>query len=324
MRATRPLTARFARLLCRRTGPLVLALAALGSGVSGVEGAHVADRIVAIVNNDVIMLSELKVEIAQEAQRLRSRYRGTQLEWRLQQAEYMGLTRMIERKLQMQTAKQKGVEVSDEEVRMTVAELKRQGEKVSDADPRERELIREQLVLMKVVDREVRSNVMASETEYRRYYEQHQTRFVLPAEYRISQILFVPKSGEGTEELRERAMAVQAQLKQGGDFAALVTLHSDGAEAARGGSLGFVRQGELLPPIERALADMQPGQISEIIETPLGLNIIRLEEKKPSQYRPYAEVKSEIQNLVYQQKTEDVYQQWIAGLKDKAYIDIKF
>lgn len=288
------------------------------------DAAHVVDRIIAVVNNEVIMLSELKTEVAGEEKRLGERYRGADLKRRLQQTEYSGLTRMIERKLQIQLAQKKGVDVSEEEIKRAVQELRRQGEKIDEDNPKDHQSIREQLTLLKVVDREVRGNVLVSESEFQRYYDQHQSRFTLPQEYRISQILLQQKASEDRPEFRKRAAAIHAQLKQGDDFADLALRFSDGAEATRGGSLGFIRQGELLPQIERALASLQPGQFTEPVESPQGLHIIRLEETKPAQFRPYAEVKNEIRGMVYQQKTEDVYQVWMTELKNKAYIEVKF
>jgi len=270
------------------------------------------------------MLSEIKAETAADGKRLQEHYRGAELERRLKQVEYMALTRMIERKLQMQLAKSKGVDVTDEELTQAVRELQRQGEKVDVGNPDDKKSLKEQLTLMKVVDREVRSSVMVSETEMKRYYEQHRGRFSLPEEYRLSQILIRPRNGEEPAQIQAKAEAVYVALKQGADFADLTLRHSDGAEATRGGNLGFVRQGELLPPIERAVAALQPGEISEPVTTTEGIHILRLDEKKPSQFRPFAEVKTEMQGVVFQQKSEDMYQLWMANLKNKAYIEVKF
>ncbi len=283
----------------------------------------VTDRIVAVVNSEVIMMSELKSELAPEQARLRGRYQGEELQRRLQQIEYIGLSRMIERRLQIQQAKKHGHTVSDSEVDQAIAEMRRQGIQTDTLDSHERRQIKEQLILMKVVDREVRSLVMVSEAEFKRYYEQHQPRFLLPAEYRISQILIKSKAGESEADTRKRAMDLHTQAVNGADFAALVTLHSDGAEAGRGGSLGFVRQGELMTALERVIAGLGLGEISEPVQTAQGFHILRLDEKKPPQYRPFAEVKNEIQTIVFQQKTEDVFQDWLTGLKDKAYIEVK-
>jgi peptidyl-prolyl cis-trans isomerase SurA len=214
--------------------------------------------------------------------------------------------------------------VTDDEVRRAVQELRRQGQSVNGESPEDQKQIREQLTLMKVVESEVRRSIMVSENDLQRYFDSHMNRFALPAEYRLSQILIVPRSGQDAKEVRKRAVTAFDALKKGGDFADLALRYSDGAESTRGGNLGVVRQGELLPQIERAVAQLEPGQITEPVETSLGWHIIRLDEKKPPQFRPFGEVKSEIQNLVYQQKSEDVFRTWIADLKNKSHIEVKF
>ncbi len=119
-------------------------------------------------------------------------------------------------------------------------------------------------------------------------------------------------------------MKVYEHLKGGADFASLARRTSDGGEAPRGGSLGSVRAGELEPPIARAIAGLEPGQVTEPIETDDGFHIVRVDAHQPPQYRQYAQVRGEIQSLVYKQKSEDQYHKWIDALKDKAYIELKF
>ncbi|HZS10661.1 MAG TPA: peptidyl-prolyl cis-trans isomerase [Nitrospirales bacterium] len=300
-----------------------LASAALAVSLA-VHAAPVTDRIIAVVNKELITLSELQNELEPFQKRLKQKYHGAELERLQRQMQYTLLTRMIERKLQIQIAKTKGVDVTEDDILRAIQEMRRQGEKIDEANPEDKKAIREQLLLLRLVDREVRSGVMVSEPDMKRYYETHQTRFSLPEEYRLSQILLAPKSSESRGAAMERAKLLVAMLRKGSDFAELALKHSDGAEATRGGNLGFVRQGELVAPIERVIATLQPGQVSDPIETPEGIHILRVEEKKPSQFRPFAEVKNEIQGLVYQQKTEDVYQLWIADIKNKAFIEVKF
>jgi peptidyl-prolyl cis-trans isomerase SurA len=117
---------------------------------------------------------------------------------------------------------------------------------------------------------------------------------------------------------------VMTRLKQGESFEDMALRFSDGPNASHGGNLGLVRQGELLPEIERTVATLVPGGISDVIETSEGFHIMRLEDKTPKQFRPYAQVSNEIQGLVFQQKSEDAFQTWLTNLKNKAYIEIKF
>ena len=288
------------------------------------EAAKLEDRIIAVVNKDLIMLSELKRDLLPEQDRLRKLYKGEELERRLKTAEAMGVTKMIERKLQLQAAQNKGLDVSDQEVVQAVEEMKKQGERLDGADPNTTRSVREQLTLMRVVDREVRGLIMVADSEMKRYYQEHQDRFAYPEEYQLSQILIKPRNPDELSVAQGRAEALLATLKQGEPFEGLALRFSDGADASRGGRLGLVRQGELIPALEQALTSLQVGQVTGIVETAEGLHIVRIDDKKPRQFRPFEQVKAEIQSLVFQQKTEDQYQLWMADLKNKAYIEIKF
>jgi parvulin-like peptidyl-prolyl isomerase len=307
----------------RLLAPIVLALTVLGM-IPSSSAAKVEDRIMAIVNSDLIMLSEIKRELAPERERIEKQFRGEELSRRLRMAEAMALTTMIERRLQLQEAKVRSIEVGDHEVKQALKQLIQQGEKIDDQDPANTRNVREQLTLLKVVDREVRSGVMVADPEMKRYYQEHRDRFALPEEYTLSQIFIKPRSSDEMADAHAKAQDVIRLLKRGESFEDLALQYSDGPTASRGGRLGLVRQGELLPAIERGVSNLVPGGISDVIASPEGLHIVRVDDKKPKQFRPFEEVRQEIQALVFQQKSEDMFQSWLADLKNKAYIEIKF
>ena len=288
------------------------------------SAAQVEDGIVAIVNSDLIMLSEIRRELAPESERIQKTYRGDDLARRLKTAEYMALTSMIERKLQLQEAKARSIVVTDQEVRDALRQMKQSGRPVDESNPADMSSAREQLLLLRIVDREVRGGVIVSDSDLKRYFQEHRDRFALSEEYTLSQILIQPRSPNDTADAKEKVREVMTRLKQGEPFEDLALRFSDGPNASHGGHLGLVRQGELLPGIERTIATMVPGGISDMIETPEGFHIVRLEDKKPKQFRPFEQVRNEIQGLVFQQKIEDAFQSWLANLKNKAYIEIKF
>ena len=153
------------------------------------SAAQVEDGIVAIVNSDLIMLSEMKRELAPERERIQKDYRGDALARRLKTAEYMTLTSMIERKLQLQEAKTRSVTVTDQEVQQALRQMKQQGETIDETNPADMKKVREQLTLLKIVDREVRSGVMVADSDMKRYFQEHRDRFALSEEYTLSQIL---------------------------------------------------------------------------------------------------------------------------------------
>ena len=286
--------------------------------------AHLQDRIVAIVNSELIMLSDVQREFAAEQERLSRTHRGTDLAQRLKTAEYMALTKLIERKLQLQEAKAKKVEVADVEVKQALEQMKRQGTPLDPTSPSDLQAVRDQLLLMRVADLQIRSNIMVGDSELKRYYQDHRERFALSEEYELSQILIRPRSSDGLADALTKARRAMNDLKQGEKFEDVAREYSDGDNALQGGRLGLVRQGELIPTIDQAIARLVPGGISDIIESPEGLHIIRMDDRKPKRFRKYEEVQRELQELVYRQKSEDMYQSWLTELKNKSYIEIKF
>jgi parvulin-like peptidyl-prolyl isomerase len=290
---------------------------------AGAEGAGIHDRIVAVVNTEVITLSELEEEVSDFKKQARQRFSGAELDRRLRQIDYMGLNRMVERKLQVQMAKRRGIKITDGEVKEAVERLRRLGESPNEKDPKEMAVIRDQLTAMRLVNQQIRSGLLVSDEEMRRFYRQHQERFVLPPEVRLSQILIA--LGPDTEllKVREKAQQVYGLLKKGERFEELAARYSDGPEGRRGGSLGFVRLGDMLPQIQNAIEGIPLGRTTDPIASPIGMHIIRIDERKPPQYRPFEEVKEDIRNIVFQLKTEEAYQEWIKDLKDKSYIEIR-
>ncbi len=299
---------------------------ALGFGLScglPADAATVRDRIVAVVNSEVITLSELDEEVSEVKQEARQRFRGTELDQRLRQIDYMGLNRMIERKLQLQLAKKRGIKVTDDEVKDAVARLRRVGESPNEDDPKEMGMIKDQLITMRLVNQQVRSGLLVTEDEVRRFYQQHKNRFVLPQEVRISQILIALGPSSELLAVREKVQQVFALLKKGERFEELAARYSDGLEGRRGGNLGYIKPGDMLPQIQKAIERLDPGAVTEPIASPIGMHIIRVDERKPPEFRPYEEVKEDLKNLVFQLKSEEAYIEWIKDQKDHNYIEIR-
>jgi parvulin-like peptidyl-prolyl isomerase len=304
------------------------AVAALAAGIGlscspPAGAADIRDRIVAVVNTEIIALSELEEEIAEVKLQAKQRFSGAELDQRLRQIDYMGLNRMIERKLQLQIAKRRGIKISDEELRDAVVRLRRVGETPNENDPKEMALIRDQLTSMRLVNQQIRSGLLVSDEEVLRFYQQHKDRFMLPSEVRISQILIALGPGSELLAVRERAQQVFVLLKKGERFEELAARYSDGPEGRRGGSLGYIRPGDMLPQIQKAIEQMDQGAVTDPIASPVGMHIIRVDDRKPPQFRPYEEVTADIRNVVYQLKSEEAYLEWIKDQKDHNYIEIR-
>jgi peptidyl-prolyl cis-trans isomerase D len=144
--------------------------------------------------------------------------------------------------------------------------------------------------------------------QIRDLYDADQARFVEPEQVRARHILLKADRSTGPENVqavRARAQGLLDTIKNGADFAALAKKHSqDEATAGAGGDLGFFGRGVMVAPFEKAAFAMQPGEVSEVVETQFGFHIIKLEEKKPERVQPLDEVREEIVRELQQELAE--------------------
>ncbi|GIX46600.1 MAG: chaperone SurA [Candidatus Tectimicrobiota bacterium] len=298
-----------------------------------VQAAEVLDGIAAIVNDEIITISEVREAMALDLEQQPNRS-ATETQRLYREA----LQRLIDAKLQLARAKQLQLKVSDDEVAAQVQAVKEESH-LSDAELERmlqsrgltmevyRQRIREGLLIAKAINAEVRSRLVIDEEELRQAYAERRQRYQVPGELTVSHILFlVPPTATAEEEarIRQRAAEVLAQLRRGADFATLARRYSEGPSAERGGLLGTFRQGELLPGFEEAAAALQPGEISDLVRTRVGFHIIRLEAKKAGNYRPFEAVKDELRAELLEQKTAQRYQEWLESLRQQAYIKIVY
>ena len=294
------------------------------------------DRIVARVNDDVITLSELQEEGLPLFARLRENYTGSELAEQVQRAEREFLDQLILRRLQLQYASQIGITTSENEISSALKDVLTRNnltqEQLTDLLTREgltlqdyKDRLREQIILARLMNQAVRSRVSVDTSEVEAYYKTHQDEFNQPAQARVRHIFFRIDSGAAqpqVDAVRARATHVLQEARNGSDFADLARLHSEDATAASGGDLGFIKRGQALPEFEEVIFTMKQGDISDVIRTPNGLHIVKVDAFSIGSERPFSETKAEIERRLLQEKIEKRFQDWTNELKDKAFIEI--
>jgi peptidyl-prolyl cis-trans isomerase SurA len=291
-------------------------------GMAGSAGGSVTvDRVVAVVNDEIITLSDLQRE--EKTKKVD-----------VQKDERLLLEDMIDRKLQMAAAKRAGMDVTDKELNDAVADIMKRNsldEKQFEAalakegltlDQYKSEL-REQMTLSRMFNKNVRAGLAVDEAEVKAYYDRNIKNYTLPEEIRVRQIFFrVPENAKPAERasIREKAMAALARAKKGEDFVSLVKELSESENAAQGGDLGFMQRGQAIAAIEEATRALKPGEIAGPLECGGGFNIIRLEEVR-TPVKPYEKVKDEITKMLYEQKLENTYRTWLQTLRSESHIE---
>ncbi|MGA9930759.1 MAG: peptidyl-prolyl cis-trans isomerase [Terriglobales bacterium] len=166
-----------------------------------------------------------------------------------------------------------------------------------------------------------------SQADLQAYYDQHRDEFRAPEQVKVSHILIktpLPTPGEKEDEkaiadARAKAEDVLKQVKAGGDFAKLAEKYSDDPGSAKsGGELGWIGRGRTVPEFEKAAFSLGKGQTSDLVKSSYGFHIIRVEDKQDAHLKTLAEVKSEIEEKVKQQKATRATETAANGLLSQA------
>ena len=298
--------------------------------------AEIIERIVAVVNDDIITLSELKAVSLPYLARMKSKFSVTYTDEEIKETERQILNQMIDEKLVNQEAERLEIEITEKEVTMASKEVrdraqltKEQFEQALAEDGMTMEAyqkqLRDEMKKMRLIDQEIKAKVFVTKKEIDEYYKAHKDEYNAPPEVRLQQILLLTPAEatpQEVQQVRERAEQIHAAIKQGEDFNAMVKNYSQDATAATGGDMGVFRQGELFSALDEAAFTLTVGEVSPVIQTPRGFHIIRILDKKDRKQMTEEEKRDEIDALLYNQKVEGAIKKWIKELKKKSYVVI--
>lgn len=294
--------------------------------------AEVANKILAVVNDEVITSQELNELLAPLYIQCQATYKGKELEEKIAQAKKDALDQLMEDRLILQEAKKENILISDSEVQEKIEELQQRFStpeefaaalEQQDINLKRLERIyREQLMIKELVSRQVRLKVVVEPNQVTEYYQKHSGEFKDPESLRLSNILIRTKDRLDSEA-KAQAEQILTSLKEGANFAQLAQEYSQGPKAKEGGDMGFVFKGTLLKEIDEIIFKLNPGEISNLIKTDLGYHIFKVEEKRPEQVKPLHTVHDQINDMLFKQKFEERFKEWIGKLKKNAYIAIK-
>src|SRR5438270_257775 len=271
---------------------ILLFLAACAAAVTSPARAVVlVDRIVAVVNKDVVTYSELHEAVGMAERQLRRQ--GTAAPDRPVLERQM-LERLILDKAQLQLARETGIRIDELQLdraveriaqsnNMTLADFRRALEGDGVAFDAWRNEVRQQMILTRLREREVENRVQVSDTEVDLFLEQLKNRPDEGAEYNRAHLLVRVPEGASPERIRQarsRAEQAVAEVRSGAPFARVAAAYSDAPDALQGGALGW-RNHERLPELfADALAKMKPGDISEPLRSPAGFHVVQLVERR--------------------------------------------
>jgi peptidyl-prolyl cis-trans isomerase SurA len=297
------------------------------------QASMLLDRVVAVVNQDVITWSDLYRAMEFEATDKMRELKAEERRKIFKENEAVFLDGLIDMKLQIQAARQLGIDATAEDVNDTINDIKKKYS-LDDAaflesmkkegftlDEYKRRLA-EQIILGRVVTQQVRNKVVVSESEIEKHIAENKGVLADEEAYRIKQIFF-KKPGDSSlkKAVEEKTDEVLRQLKAGEDFSALAKKYSEDPSRKTGGDLGFIKKTYMAREFIEVILQMKIGDVSQPFWTERGLHIIKLEEKSEKQTESAA--KETVKNKLAEKKFSDKYKSWLRDLRESAYIEIR-
>lgn len=311
---------------------LLLALYSIGF----LFGQEVVDAIVAIVNDDIITMSDYMTEHDMIYQVLRSQFQGEEFTKRYEREKQGLLERMITDLLLSQEATRQDIRSTvdiDGQIRGIVDSIKKQYEIASDEEfkrmmaqqgvdynswiaQQEKGILQQALIFS-----EVGRSIAIDETDVVNYYDLNPEEFTELPRYKLKGI-YISSEDKSEEDAQAKMKEVDEKVAAGEDIGSLAGQYSEGPEKESEGDLGEFKKGEMDATLEQAVADLAEGDLSSWIKIPTGWFLLKLEEKTESRLKPFEEVKKEIENRLFIQEQQVKIQAYLEDLKKRSYINI--
>jgi len=299
--------------------------------------AELCNRVVAIVNNDVITLYELNSKI-KEMTGVEPNILRRQDEKKYLDARRNIVNILISEKIAGEKIRELGISVEPRQVDGAIEGMKKEngwtqedllaGLKQKGIDYESyRKNIKMQIERMQLINFAVKSKIIIREEKVKAYYEEHKNKYRTSEKVHLAIILLKHENRSDhdyTDPVYAKAKEIFSKLQNGEDFGQLAQEFSQGPGAEDGGDVGYYKMSDLDPELVKVLKSMSAGDISEPIVRSSAIQIIKLVERQEAKVKPFEEVKDAIFGTFYREEVNKRYSSWIKELRETAYIKIIF
>lgn len=290
------------------------------------QGVH-SDAIVAIVNDDVITLKDLRQYIASIASQLRVENKSPEeIQQVMAEYEQKGLDKLIEDKLILAAANDKGIQVRDDLIDKRIKEIRgryasdddfvkalsSEGMTISDLQQK----LTDQMKVKYEVDMEVRDKIFINPQDVTEYYNKHQSKFTRKPMVNL-QSIFISFDKYSKQEARSRAAEARSRMLAGEDYNTIFQKYSDSS------SVGEVEQGQMVDAVENVVFNLKLEEVSDPVEVENGIYVFKAIGISPGKVQSLAEVKDQINDKLMDDQFQEKFKDWIDKLREKAYVEIK-
>ncbi len=331
-----PFDAAFIRM-GRRFAHIAVAVLLGGACAPAAAETELVDRIVAIVNDDVISLYDLEADMRPYREQIEAMGYDENREMRmiLKLREDL-LNQLIDEKLTDQEVKKYKITVSDAEIDAFLETIKKNSfgsdENFQAALARDgltledyRARVRERMLRTQLLNREVKSKVVITEDDVRAYYEAHRGQYGGEMRYHLKHILM--RAPEGTDPARREAVRAEMRsildrVKAGESFESLADRYSDPTLTLKGGELGTFALSSLSPRIQEAVRGLSQGEVTPLVEGEQGIQIFLVDRVESTEGRSLGEVSAEIENKLAEEIIDRHFSQWLGNLRARSHIKV--
>jgi peptidyl-prolyl cis-trans isomerase SurA len=323
--------------LVAAAAPAAAADPAAASGAAPAGKVDVVDRVAAVVDGEVITLSEVEERAGSELRRAEAIPQGPGRAQALTDAMRRALDGIISDKLLQKQAQVLQLQATDQQVDAAVEDIRNRNhftpeqldralaEQGLDKDTF-RSQVRRELENYQVMQAKVRAKVKLTDDDLKNYYQTHPQEFGGQEEVHVLHI-FLPlaESASPAEEARVRAVVakIEQRLAKGEDFGRVAREVSKGPSAQDGGDLGWLKRGTIQKQLEDVAFALKPGQVSPVVRAGAGLHLLKLEGRRHGGAKAFEDVKEDIRGRLFDEQVTATRQQLLEEIRKGAVIDIK-
>ncbi|MEJ2657782.1 MAG: peptidylprolyl isomerase [Desulfobacterales bacterium] len=301
------------------------------------KSTETVDRIVAVVNDDVITLFDLNAVMKPYIEKIRTiGYPPEKEKQMIFKVRESMLDRLINEKIEDQEIKRSKITIDEDEVDRAIERIKKTAY-YTDEDLRAelakdgltmkeyREKIKDQILRTKLVNLDVKSKIVITKEDIKAYYEKHLDKYGGKQQYHLRNIIMtVPRFAGSNKrnEIKAKMDEILEELKAGKSFQALAKKYSESPSASDGGDLGLFEFDSLSPELQKAIKKIKPGEFTPVLDTDHGYQIFFLEKIVSTSGKPLEAVLPEIERILYEENVDQKYNTWIESLRKQADIKI--
>jgi peptidyl-prolyl cis-trans isomerase SurA len=314
----------------------VLWIAVVLLGSRGLSGA-IVDRVAAVVNQEIIMLSEVEKMMEVIGEEIRAGDRLERLE-HAREVRQKVLNQLIDEKLVDLEIKRLGLKASNKELDGALEDIRTRNNvteeqmiKLLEKDGLTLEAFKKQIekriLRNKVLQWSVKVESTPGEQELREFYRKNAERYRSQEIYRTAHILLrVPSEAtpEQVQQIRLKCSKILERIRGGEDFGEIAIVYSEDISAKDRGDLGYFKLGELLPAFEKEALRLRVGEVGGIVRTPYGFHIVKLLDRKGGTPLPFEEVQERIRADYAGYQLEAALNRYLSSLRQKSIIEIRF